>query len=100
MRSKRRAAQREIHRRLAVPEAPEYVADAVGVSLSTIYRHRAGRCRCSDDGVGTDTEPEDPILAELEDMGLLSRLRAAEAEIAALTQAGLGQPLFDGAITP
>ena len=44
--STRAVTHEDIHRRLAIPETPEWIANAVGVALSTVYRHRAGACKC------------------------------------------------------
>ena len=46
MASTRAATHADIHRRLAIPQPPEVIAIALGLALSTIYRHRSGACKC------------------------------------------------------
>ena len=46
MASTRAVTHQDIHRRLVIPEPPEVIANAVGVALSTVYRHRSGACKC------------------------------------------------------
>ena len=46
MASTRATIHADIHRRLAIPETPEWIANAVGVAVSTVYRHRSGACKC------------------------------------------------------
>ena len=46
MASTRAVTHQDIHRRLAAPEPPEVIAIALGLALSTIYRHRSGACKC------------------------------------------------------
>ena len=70
MASTRADTHEEIHRRLGIPEPPECIANAVGVALSTVYRHRSGACQCVGSSRAARTRKRDiDIEAELKAMG-------------------------------
>ena len=53
----------EIHRRLADGQPPDLIGKAVGRSLSTIYDHRARKCRCCDVADNPDLRELDNLVA-------------------------------------
>ena len=74
MASTRATIHADIHRRLAIPEMPEWIANAVGVAVSTVYRHRSGACKCGNSGAarkddGLESFRDIDFDAELKAMG-------------------------------
>ena len=70
MGSNRSAVQRDIHRRLAIPESPAAIASAVGVALRTVYRHRSGRCLCGVEETPVGDQFDLDLSAALAELGL------------------------------
>ena len=97
--STRATIHADIHRRLAIPETPEWIANAVGVAVSTVYRHRSGACKCDGNSGaarkdnGLESFGDIDIEAELKAMGFPTLEQQLE-ELEEIARA-LGLPSYE-----